>query len=795
MQENVNKILQLRYYDKTSGESSWEAICNRVAKYIASAESEHQEEWANRFFDLIYDRYFSPNTPTWINAGVDGKGSLSACFVLPLEDNMESILECSRLFGMVQKHGGGTGVSLSKLRAKGAPIKTTHGKACGPIAVLRYLAATSQMITQGGARQGANMAVLDVYHPDIMEFINIKSQENKYLLQEAKQHAENMVQQGKWDTEEAQEYIEYCRNTGVFQLFNVSVAVDDEFMEGVKQYYLIKRDNIENNFEWNKVLPCGENISTVWDAIVNMAWSSGDPGILFIDRARAINKYHTIYELNATNPCGEQYLPDYSSCNLGSIDLGKFVEDGEINYARLHDVIYESVRFLDNVVEINKHADPEIDRVNREERRIGLGIMGWADMLLKLKIPYDSQEAIDILNAVGMYFRDMAHEASVQLAKEKGPFKFWKQVQVDEEIIPKFRRNATVTTIAPTGTISLLAGCSGGIEPHFSAGYEHQGMREHGGLGYIFASEVIMGIAQADPYLMSLLEAGEYYEFTQKIEERLRTEFNWKPANEIDVNWHIKHQGSWQQYIDNSISKTINLKNSATERDVESAYIQAWELGCKGCTIYRDGCKPEQVLNIVKETVTTSEPEIVPIPEDNSDGVVRIVKRKPRPRIVPGQTYRVETAEGDVYITINYDEREMPYELFIRAGQVGTNTTGYLDAIAKLISEMLRSGIHPYRIVKQLRGIKTNPYGLGLARILSTPDAIGKTIEEYMTNTFSEEWAIEFGWNGTVINGHGSYDSKAELFQDTKLCPNCGNEIVVVGGCDTCYTCGYSKCQ
>ena len=468
LQPHQIKVMKDRWHwDKEFSE-----LCSLVAGHVASAEDSFgfaQEQYKRQFYELLHSRKFSPNTPTWINAGRDIKGSLSACFVYNIEDTMESILDSSRWLGMVQKFGDGTGFDLSALRARGVKIRSTHSKACGPIAVLKHLAATSQMVTQGGVRDGANMAVLSVYHPDVMDFISLKARESKFMLEIPKEYAQLKLDSGQWTLEQASDYIEYCRLNGLYQLFNVSIAVDKEFMSAVKEYeeHKTKAISVEGTCSYDKLLPCGRAIGQVWDAIVVQAWASGDPGILFLDRAQEIAKTQSPMEIRATNPCGEQFLPHMGSCNLGSIDLSKFVIDtharptdidllvkNNIDWIELARVIELSVRFLDNIVEINVHADPGITEVNDLERRIGLGVMGWADLLVKLGIPYDSDNALRACQIVAEFFQNQAHAASEHLGKERGPFLLWEQVTP-----PASRRNATVTTVAPMGTISIVAGC------------------------------------------------------------------------------------------------------------------------------------------------------------------------------------------------------------------------------------------------------------------------------------------------------------------------------------------------
>jgi len=572
--------------------------------------------------ELLNQRKFLFNTPTWINAGMPGARTLSACFVGELKDKMlgpGGILDCSTWFGTVQKFGGGTGIDLSALRPKGTSIKSTHGKACGPLMVLKYLAATSQMITQGGARDGANMAVMSVYHEDIEEFIRSKAIESKYLLELPLEIAQQKVDSGEWTHEAGQLYIDYCKKMGVFQLFNMSVAVDDKFMKAVQRYVGRQPQDVDGTGEWTEELPCGLMIAEVWDLIVEQSHASGDPGLLFIETAQRFAIFHSPYIPSATNPCGEQWLPEHGSCNLGSIDLAKFVpyKDGDdweasVDWYGLHRTIVLAVRMLDNVVSVNKHPVDKIAQVNHDERRIGLGIMGWADVLFKLKIPYDSKLALEVAEHFANYFKETAHQASVDLAVERGPFPLWEKVRAecqrkDSSMPSKPRRNATVTTVAPTGTISLMAGCSSGIEPHFMLGYEHKGLAEHGGLGYIWASDTLR--SQGETFHSSLVSSQA--QWVDEFEQEVRKSHGWKPANEVSIDYHVYHQSIWQKHIDNSISKTLNLANNSTVWQVAQTFLLSYSQGCKGSTVYRDGCKPFQPLNAPK---VQQEPGVSPEP-------------------------------------------------------------------------------------------------------------------------------------------------------------------------------------
>ena len=825
--------------DRWHWEKEFSDLCSLVARHVATAEIDFgsgEDYYRSQFYELLHTRKFSPNTPTWINAGRDIKGSLSACFVYNIEDTMESILDSSRWLGMVQKFGGGTGFDLSALRARGVKIRSTHGKACGPIAVLKHLAATSQMVTQGGVRDGANMAVLSVYHADVMDFISLKARESKFMLEIPKEYAQLKLDSGQWTLEQASDYIEYCRLNGLYQLFNVSIAVDKEFMSAVQEYeqHKTKVISVEGTCSYDKLLPCGRAIGQVWDAIVEQAWSSGDPGILFLDRAQEIAKTQSPMEIRATNPCGEQFLPHMGSCNLGSIDLSKFFLEnpfkvsgvanidslvkGSIDWIELARVIALSVRFLDNIVEINVHADSGITEVNNLERRIGLGIMGWADLLVKLNIPYDTENALRVGHIVGEFFDTQAHLASERLGKERGPFPLWEQVTPNAS-----RRNSTVTTVAPTGTISIVAGCSSGIEPHFHMAYEHKGLKESGGLGLIWASETLKDISNK---IKDDHPGGSFMDYWER---NLRSKYQWKPANEISISWHIRHQAMWQKYIDNSISKTLNLPNDATRENVSDAYLQAWFQGCKGSTVYRDGCKPNQPLNAPKNS-QTNDPESVLKALGESLGeavgrhgailagpveveVTHVLEHQPpkkskRPRWVTSETAKVETAEGDLYITITHDDRGMPFEVFAQLGKGGTSTAAGVEALNRTISIGLRYGVNPFEYIKQLRGIKSMQHGMGPNAIFSIPDAIGQMLEEYMVRTFGEDWAAEEGWTSNIREEPVPLDtSAAPLFKTltsdpqypimTESCPECGSQMVHAEGCHggTCLTCGYTKCS
>lgn len=840
LQPHQEKIAKKKYF--RPGENTWVDLVERVYQAVMKPDIDQFNTLQQDSFEkilkgnelraikqILLNREFLFNTPTWINAGLEGKRTLSACFVGELHDTMlgpGGILDCSRWFGAVQKYGGGTGIDLSEIRPKGSIVQSTHGSACGPVMVLKYLATTSQMITQGGARDGANMAVMSVYHPDLIEFIECKSKESKYLLELPRELAQQKIDNKEWTLQEAEEYIEYCRRAGVFQLFNVSVAVDRAFMQAVEAYETHQPDGaivglseLDPTAPWNEGLPCKKTILQVWNLIIDQAWRSGDPGLLFIDRAQEFAKLHSPYIPHSTNPCGEQWLPEHGSCNLGSIDLAKFVIYGSgyeptIDWNGLGACIKHSVKLLDNVVSVNQHAVPQIEKVNLEERRIGLGIMGWADMLFKMRIPYDSEQALQLLENVAKVFKTISHNASVELAEKSGEFPLYSQVKdivaqpdeyaiFDAPIMPdKPRRNATVTTVAPTGTISLMAGCSSGIEPHFLLKYEHAGLREQGGLGLIWASDTLK-----EAFEINFGAGAGRWADPDQFEKIIREDRGWKPANEIGIEWHIKHQALWQKYIDNSISKTLNIPNSATRADIRKTYLLSWKSGCKGSTVYRDGCKPFQVLNapkaqdktIVDQKPAQSVPGAIQIKDDwldnksNTQVIAGIPLKRKRNELVPGVTVKIKTSDGSLYVTINRGIRDEPFEVFATVGKAGGKAHAYTEAIGRLISLALQYNIPCEDVIKELRGISSgDPVGFGEARVLSVPDGIGQALQKFLDYE-------NFGEPESVMLERDMLQITSDLIPSQRLvdaCPECGADLFKEEGCSggKCIVCGYSKC-
>ena len=749
---NAQKVLAKRYLTKDENGNPIESIedmFRRVAKTMAAAEEKYTnspysvEELEEIFFKIMTDLDFLPNSPTLMNAGKK-LGQLSACFVLPVEDSMEGIFGAIKNAALIHKSGGGTGFSFSRLRPANDIVASTSGVSSGPISFMKVFNTATETIKQGGTRRGANMGILRVDHPDILDFITAKEKNNELTN------------------------------------FNISVAITDAFMEA------LNRDG-----EYELFNPrTGEAVRTlkaskVFNMIVDRSWRNGEPGIVFIDR---INRYQPtphVGEIESTNPCGEQPLLPYEACNLGSINLARFIKYVEgnpaIDFDRLKEIIHLSVRFLDNVIDQNKYPIIEIDKTTKSNRKIGLGIMGWADMLIKLKTAYDSEEALDLAEKVMGFVKREAWSASQELAKERGPFpNFEGSIFSQKEMKPL--RNATVTTIAPTGTISLIAGCSSGIEPLFAIAYEKHVMDNE---KLVEVHQDFVKIAQEeDFYSEELLERVAKNGGVSNLDEvPAEVKKYFITSHLISPEWHIRMQSAFQKYTDNAVSKTVNFPFEATKKDVETVFKLAHTLGCKGVTVYRDGSRDEQVLNITG---------------NNKDKVAEPAAKYVTPRMRPGRTVgmtdKVKIGCGNLYVTVNSDETGI-CEVFASLGR-GGGCPSQSEAAARLISLALRAGIDVQEIIDQLKGIrcmstlKKGAFQSGI-KVLSCPDAIGKAIEEYyMTakDTFK---------NNNLLN-NTSHSKNKNIKIDENMpgsyCPECNEFLEHEGGCVICKNCGYSKC-
>jgi len=685
--ENALKILRARYFLKDEkGElvdRTPEDLFRRVAAHVASAEKSKADraKYARAFLEIMAGRDFLPNSPTLTGAG---RGMcLSACFVLPIEDSLDAIFETVKNAALVHKEGGGTGFDFSRLRPKGSFVRKTQGVASGPISFLKVIDAATEAVKQGGTRRGANMGILRVDHPDIEEFIQLKLDGSSVAN------------------------------------FNISVAVTDAFMAA-----------LEAGAAYDLVDPRlgavvgRKDARKVFQLIVESAWAVGDPGLVFIDRINAANPTPGLGPIRATNPCGEQPLHDYESCNLGSINLANFYEaraKDRFDWDRFASVIRLGVRFLDDVIDVNRYPLPQIDKVTRASRRIGLGVMGWADLLLLMKVRYDSPKALALAGRIAAFLRAEATAASRDLAEERGSFP-----AIDRSVYKGGRmRNATVFTIAPTGTISRIAGCSSSIEP-------------------VFAFEVVSKIIDSELKDVHPL----YAAWKDKNPGKPLPDY-FRAAHEIAPEWHVKTQAAFQEHVDNSVSKTINFPHEASVEDVEKAYRLAWDLGTKGITIYRDGCRESQVLY--------------------KNGT-EVLHPQGRPDSLPSVTDKIKTGFGNLYVTISFHNQK-PFEVFASIGKSGYSTMADAEALGRLISTALRSGVEAEEVITQLKGIGgSEPIFTEGGLIQSIPDAIAKVLEKHF----------------------GEVKHNAKDFY-TVRCKICG-ALLPDEKCPVCINCGWSKC-
>jgi ribonucleoside-diphosphate reductase alpha chain len=742
---NALTVLERRYLKKDDDGTPVEHpsdMFRRVATNIASAEKifgatdEQTEEVARDFYALMTDLEFLPNSPTLMNAGRDLQ-QLSACFVLPVGDSMEEIFNSVRDTALIHKSGGGTGFSFSRLRPSGDNVRSTQGVSSGPITFMSVFNQATEAVKQGGTRRGANMGVLRVDHPDIMDFIQ-------------------------------------CKKDGDFSNFNISVALTEEFMDAVKagaNYTLYNPRTRE---------VAGElDAAEVYELIVDLAWATGDPGILFIDRINAANPTPDVGEFEATNPCGEQPLLPYEACNLGSINLSRMLavtdEGMAVDWDKLRDVVHRSIRFLDNVIEVNKYPLDAIDEMVRANRKVGLGVMAWADMLVMLGIPYDSDEAVELGSQVMKFIDDEAKAASRELAKTRGAFPNFKGSVYDkrgEEPI----RNATVTTIAPTGTLSIIAACSSGVEPLFALSYvrtvmdndrliEVNPLFESKAKDRGFYTPELMGMIADNGSVHGI---GDVPADVQKV---------FVTAHDIEPIWHIKTQAAFQDHTDNAVSKTVNFANDATPEDVRLVYNLADQLGVKGVTIYRDGSKDAQVLTTGKSASKSETAATVPVTTETG-------KLAPRDRaaVTHGRTEKVLTGCGNLYVTINMDDLGL-CEVFSQMGKSGGCASSMCEALSRMISTSLRAGVDPESLIKQLRGIRCpSPAWAEGGKVLSCADAIAIAMEH----------AVEYRSNGKTTNGVSKITDKLDNLNGA--CPECGSTLEHESGCAVCRACGYSKC-
>ncbi len=740
--QNSLAVLERRYLAKDEEgkvAETPEQMFRRVAKHIASAEkifypditSAEIGEVEEEFYHMMASLDFLPNSPTLMNAGRD-LGQLSACFVLPVEDSMEGIFDAIKFTALIHKSGGGTGFSFSSLRPRKSMVKSTAGTASGPVSFMSVFNAATETVKQGGTRRGANMAILRVDHPDIEHFIDCKKGE----------HALNN--------------------------FNISVAVTDEFMDAVKNRSRFELRDPRNGEVANEIVA-----TKFFDNIVENAWSNGEPGIVFLDQVNRSNPTPKVGMIESTNPCGEQPLLPYESCNLGSINLDHMVKDDRIDWDKLEQVIKLSVRFLDDVIEVNKYPLPQIEEMTRANRKIGLGVMGFSDLLFQLDVPYNSAEGIKLGEQIMTFVQKTSHRTSHELAQARGTFPNY-----DKSIYDSPMRNATVTTIAPTGTLSMIADCSGGVEPAFSLAYVKRVMDKQDLLYTNKHFEKALdraGILSRE--LIEKIEECSSLEEVSEVPEQLSKVF--VTSHEIAPEWHVRMQAAFQKYTDNAVSKTINFPHNATSSDVKKAYMLAYDLGCKGLTVYRDGSRQEQVMHKGKAVAE----------KGNGNDVRPSLSPRKRPAVTHGMTERVNTGDGAIYITINEDEYGL-CEVFTSIGKAGGNMAAQAEAISRLISLSLRSGISAKEIIKHLKGISgPNPVWENGTLITSSPDAIAKAMERYIQRS----------------DANGKEKIRKKVIQkvvekDTNLieipdqCPDCGGRVEHEEGCLICRSCSWTKC-
>jgi len=739
---NAMEVLRKRYLAKNeNGEiiESVEQMFRRVAEAVAAADRNYDARadvaaLAEQFYAFMTELSFLPNSPTLMNAGRP-LGQLSACFVLPVEDSMEGIFDALKYAALIHKSGGGTGFSFSRLRQKGATVRSTGGVASGPISFMKVFNMATEAVKQGGTRRGANMGILRVDHPDIEEFIHCKN-DNRDITN-----------------------------------FNISVGITDAFMQAVEQQREYELIDPKTGVAVGRL-----DARTVFNDIVEAAWHNGEPGVIFLDRLNRDNPLPGLIE--STNPCGEQPLLPYESCNLGSVNLLAMLKQShgryEVDYDKLRDTVRLAVHFLDNVIDVNNHPLPVIAETTKAGRKIGLGVMGFADLLLRLGLPYDSEEARVLGEGLMAFINEEGHAMSRELALARGAFPLFQESSYRDGAP---LRNATVTTIAPTGTISMIAGASSGIEPVFAYAYVRK-VLDNTSLTEV--NPVLVDVLQRrglhSRELMEKIAAAGSLSHLPDIPEEIRRVF--LSAHDISPIAHVKMQAAFQRHTDNAVSKTVNFSASAAIEDVAEVYCLAYAEGCKGVTIYRDGSRDAQVLNIGNPD--TPAPPLQP-------PVQQPIFPRPRPEITQGFTERVKIGCGNLYITVNYDENGI-CEVFTSTGKAG-GCPSQSEATARLVSIALRSGISTQEIYDQLKGIRCpstiRQQGL---HCTSCPDAIAKILAK--VSAYISDGVV----TAALPSEKGRPDDRNALPHLIRYCPECGAKTEHEGGCVVCRNCGFSRC-
>ena len=770
---NAEVVLKRRYLAKDREGKPVEVVdqmFRRVARNLAGADrlygaSDAQvSDTEEAFYRAMKGLEFLPNSPTLMNAGRELQ-QLSACFVLPVKDSLDSIFEMVKATALIHKSGGGTGFAFSQLRPAGDVVGSTGGIASGPVSFIRAFDTATDVVKQGGTRRGANMGILHVTHPDIMKFIR------------SKEDGQNLSN------------------------FNISVAVNEDFMrkaEKGEEYDLI---NPRTGFVTKQL-----NAADVFKELVEMAWTTGDPGIIFLDRINRDNPNPQLGDIESTNPCGEQPLLPFESCNLGSLNLALMLkassEGAIIDWERLERTVDTAVHLLDNVVDMNNYPLPEIDEMSRKTRRIGLGVMGFADMLLQMGIPYASEEALEAAEQVMGFICEKTQEASAALASQRGCFPAWEGSIYNRDGASQPMRNSAPTTIAPTGTISIIAGCSSGIEPLFALSYVRNVMDND---RLVEGNPFFEAVAKHEGFysntlMEQLAQTGSLHHMGDSVPEWVQDLFT--TSHDVTPEWHVRMQAAFQRHTDNAVSKTINFPSEATKENIEESYMLAFREGCKGITIYRDGSKDNQVLSPGQGQQTSIEASPV---------TPHTLVPRPRPLEMEGRTERIRTGHGNMYVTINFDSQDGTlFEVFSALGKAGGCDSAQLEAISRLVSLSLRSGIDPEAVMEQLRGITCCPAWDQGVLVRSAPDAVALALEHALRNGPPHEAVqlklaasreVEAAWPGmleTHTNGNDTVTQGVTAHgnspNERNRCPDCNGPLAFQEGCLLCSSCGWNRC-
>ena len=771
--ENAKVVLDRRYLSKDREGNILEdpnGMFRRVAQNLSQADlnygatEEQRQATEDEFYEMMWRLECLPNSPTLMNAGRELQ-QLSACFVLPIDDALDSIFDKVKQTALIHKSGGGTGFSFTRLRPAGDVVGSTGGIASGPVSFIRAFDTATDVVKQGGTRRGANMGILNVDHPDIRTFI------------QSKEDGQNLNN------------------------FNISIGITGDFMERVKSgedYDLVNPRT--------GVVVRQENAREIFELAVEMAWKTGDPGLIFLDLINHYNPNPQLGTIESTNPCGEQPLLPFESCNLASVNLARMVryQDGDVtvDWDRLASVVRTTVHLLDNVIDMNNYPIKEIEEMSKTTRRIGLGVMGFSDLLIEMGIQYDSEEGLELAEQVMARVNHETASASSELSHIRGTFPAWAGSTYSTPGPfgePRPMRNSAPTTIAPTGTISIIAGTSSGIEPLFALSYVRNVMDN---TRLVEVNPYFEAVARREGFysealMEQLAETGSLE--TLDVPDWVKGVF--RTSHDISPEWHVRMQAAFQKYTDNSVSKTINFPHNATTDDVANAYTMAYDLGCKGITVYRDGSKSRQVLSTGATGKQDESDSGAALAELLGTGQSGYQTPRRRPQSIRGVTERVRTGHGNMYVTINFDEEGTPFEVFGNLGKAGGCDSAQLEAISRLVSLALRSGLDPKIVIEQLRGITCCPAWDDGTLVRSGPDAVALAMERHTSEAAA--LPIQSGENGVQVkllaeggngNGNGNGSKGSGYFQARK-CPECNTPVIYQEGCLMCVSCGWNKCE